>query len=180
MKFKQVPIALVAVLAIGLAGCNKNESATTTAEDANKAAETARVEAAKTAEAAKAEAAKTSEAARAEAAKTSEAARAEAAKTAEAAKAQDVKTADAANAEAAKVAKAADTSRTQGLIDKAKILVAENKFTDASSVLQELSGKSLSAEQTKLVDSLKEQIQKALTAKATDNAASAVGNLLNK
>jgi colicin import membrane protein len=177
MKFKQVPIALVAVLAIGLAGCNKNESATTTAEDANKAAETARVEAAKTAEAAKAEAAKTSEAARAEAAKTSEAARAEAAKTAEAAKAQDVKTADAAKAEAAKTA---NDAKVQGLIDKAKILVAESKFTDASSVLQELSGKSLSAEQTKLVDGLKEQIQKALTAKAAENAASAAGNLLNK
>ena len=177
MKFKQITIILAAVLALGLASCSKNEPATSTADDANKAAETARVEAAKTAEAAKAEAAKTSEAARAEAAKTSEAARAEAAKTAEAVKAQEVKTADAAKAEAEK---AADASKTQGLIDKAKGLVAENKFTDASSVLQELSGKSLSAEQTKLVDSLKEQIQKALTAKTADNAASAVGNLLNK
>ena len=177
MKFKQIPTLLIAVLTLGLASCSKNESVTPTAEDANKAAETARIEAAKTADAAKAEAAKTAEAAKAEAAKTADAANAEAAKTADAAKAQAVRTADAAKAE---VVKAADGSKTQGLIDKAKSLIAENKFTDASSVLQQLSGQSLSADQTKLVDSLKEQIQKALTAKAADNAGAAVGNLLNK
>ena len=177
MKFKQIPLILAAVLALGLASCSKNEPATSTADDANKAADAARIEAEKTAEAAKAEANKAAEAAKAEAAKTADAAKAEAAKTAEAAKAQAAITADAAKAEAEK---AADASKTQGLIDKAKSLIAESKFTDASSVLQELSGKSLSAEQTKLVDGLKEQIQKALTAKTADNAASAVGNLLNK
>jgi hypothetical protein len=177
MKLKQIPITLAAMLALGLASCSKNETSTTAADDANKTAETARIEAAKTAEAAKAEEAKTSEAARAEAAKTSEAARAEAAKTTEAAKAQAVRTADAAKAEAVK---AADTSRTQGLIDKVRTLVAEGKFSDASSVVQQLSGQPLSAGQTKLVDGLKEEIQKALTAKAAENAAANVGNLLNK
>jgi len=177
MKFKQIPLTFAAVLALGLASCSKNEPATPTAEDANKASETARMEAGKTADAAKAEAAKTAEAAKAEAAKTADAANAEAAKTADAAKAQAVKTADAAKVEGVK---AADASKTQGLIDKVKSLIAENKFTDASSVLEQLSGQSLSADQAKLVDSLKEQIQKALTAKAADNAGTAVGNLLKK
>lgn len=99
------------------------------------------------------------------------------AKTAEAAKAQAAKAAEAANAEAAK---AADNSKAQELIDKAKSLVAENKFADASSVLQQLGGQSLSGEQQKLVDGLKEQIQKALAAKATAAAAGAAGNLLKK
>ena len=166
MKFKQIPTILAAVLTLGLASCSKNETTATTAEDANKTAETARMEAAKTAEAAKAEAAK-----------TSEAARAEAEKIAEAAKAQAVKTADAAKVEAVK---AAETSRTEGLIDKAKLLISESKFSDASSVIQQLSGQSLTDQQTKLVAGLKEQIQKALVAKAADNAAGAVGNLLNK
>src|SRR2546430_9159232 len=140
--------------------------ATPKAEDGIKPANPARVKAPKPAEAAKAESAK-----------TSEAARAEAAKTAEAAKAQAVKTADAAKVEAVK---AAETSRTEGLIDKAKLLISESKFSDASSVIQQLSGQSLTAQQTKVVDGLKEQIQKALVAKAADNAAGAVGNLLNK
>jgi hypothetical protein len=72
------------------------------------------------------------------------------------------------------------TSKTQEWIDKAKSLVAENKFSEASSVLQQLAGQPLSAEQQKLVDSLKEQIKKALATKATGEGASAVGNLLKK
>ena len=188
MKFKQIPLTFAAVLALGLASCSKNEPATPTAEDANKAPETARIEVGKTADAAKAEAAKTADAAKAEAAKTAEAAKVEAAKTAEAASVEAARTADAAKAQAVRTAdaakaegvKAAEASKTQGLIDKAKSLIAENKLTDASSVLQQLSGQSLSAEQAKLVDSLKEQIQKALTAKATDNAGTAVGDLLKK
>jgi hypothetical protein len=99
------------------------------------------------------------------------------AKTAEATKAEAVKAVDAAKTE---VAKAADNSKAQELIDKAKSLVAENKFADASTVLQQLAGQSLSGEQQALVTSLKEQIQKVLAAKATDNAAGTVGNLLQK
>jgi hypothetical protein len=76
--------------------------------------------------------------------------------------------------------KAADSAKTQGLIDKAKSLIAESKFSDASSVLQQLTGQTLSGDQAKLVDALKEQIQKALAAKATDNAAGAAGNLFKK
>jgi hypothetical protein len=107
---------------------------------------------------------------------------AEAAKAAEAPKAEAVKTAEAAKVEAAKAeaAKAADTGNTQGLIDKAKGLIAESKFSEASTVLEQLTGKSLSGEQTKLVDALKEQIEKGLIAKTTENAAGIGGDLLKK
>jgi len=60
------------------------------------------------------------------------------------------------------------------LIDKAQNLVAGTNYTDASSVLQQLAGQTLSDEQTKLVNGLKDQIQKALAARAAENAA---GNL---
>ena len=163
MKFKQISFTLAATMALGLAGCNKNDPAVTTADDA---AETARIVAAKNAETARAEAAKTADAAKADATRTAEEAKAQAAKTAETAKVEAAKT--------------AEGGIVQGLIDKAKNLIAENKFSDASGVLQQLTGMSLSADQTKLVDSLKEQIQKALAAKTAENAAGSVGNLLNK
>ena len=154
MKLKQITLTLAATLALGLAGCGKNESATTTSEEiATKTAETAKVEAAKAAETAKAEAAK-ADAARVEAAKV-EAARVEA-------------------------AKAADNDKVQGMIDKAKSLIAEGKFTEASSVLQQLAGQSLSSDQAKLVDGLKEQLQKAVAAKATEDAVGSAGNLLKR
>jgi peptidoglycan hydrolase-like protein with peptidoglycan-binding domain len=79
---------------------------------------------------------------------------------------------------AAEATNAVDTSKVQALIDKAKSLVAETHFTDASSVLQQLTGQSLTDEQQKLVDGLKDQIQKALAAKAAGDAAGAAGGLL--
>jgi len=171
MKHKTLLLTLAAALAFGLAGCSKNETGTTATDDANKAANSAADAAAKTAEAAKVEAAKTDQATKAEAAKTAEAAKVEAAKTAEAAKVEAAKADQAAKVEAAK---AADNAKAQELIDKAKNLVAEAKFSDASSVLQQLTGLSLTDEQTKLVAGLKEQIQKALAAKAAADAAGAI------
>jgi hypothetical protein len=183
MKHKTLLMGLAAALAIGLVSCSKNETVTTTADDANKAAEAAKAEAAKSAEAArveaaKAEAEKTAEAAKVEAAKV-EAAKVEAAKV-EAARVEAARV-EAARVEAAKAAeaaKSADNSKFQGLIDKAKSLIAENKLSDASSVLQQLAGQSLSGEQQKVVDGLKAQIQKALIAKAAGDAAGSAGNLL--
>jgi hypothetical protein len=190
MKFKQISLTLAAALTVGLAGCSKEESVTSsaTADAATKAADAAKVESAKTAEAAKVEAAKTSKAADVEAAKTAEAAKVEAAKAVEAAKVAEAAKVEAAKVEAAKVeaakaaeaAKVAENNKTQGFIDKAKNLVAEGKFTDASSVLQQLIGRSLTSDQTKVVDGLKLQIQKGLIAKAADNAAGAVGDLISK
>jgi len=186
MKNKTLLLTFTAVLALGLAGCTKNEPVTPAADNANKAAtsaadaadktaEAAKVEAAKADQAAKVEAAKTAEAA--EAAKTAEAAKAEAAKADQAAKVEAAKVAEAAKVEAAKtteaakVAETASNNKIQELIVKAQNLITETNYTDASSVLQQLAGQSLSDEQTKLVNGLKDQIQKALAAKAAENAA---------
>ncbi len=178
MKFKQISFTIAAALALGLAGCSKNESVTPVADDANKATNST-AEAVARAEAAKVEAARV-ETAKAEAAKAE--AKAEADKV-EAAKAEAARV-EAARAEAARTkaeaVSAAQSVKDQGLIDKAKGLVAENKLSEASGALQQLAGRTLTPEQTKLVDGLKEQIQKALAANATENAAGAVGNLLKK
>lgn len=74
----------------------------------------------------------------------------------------------------------AASSKAQEWIDKAKILLAEGKYAEASSALQQLSGLQLTDAQQKLVASLKEQIQKALAGKTSAEGASAVGNLLKK
>lgn len=84
---------------------------------------------------------------------------------------------DAAQKTAAEVQKqatevgAAAQAKAQEVIDQAKKLVSENKFTDALSLLQQkLAGLQLTPEQQKLVDSLKEQIQKAIASSATKGA----------
>jgi hypothetical protein len=173
MKTQKIILPLMAVtaLALGLASCGKNESSTSVSDDMNKAADTAKTEAANSADAAKAEAARVADAAKVEAAKTADAAKVEAAKV------------EAAKVDAAKAttdAKAEDSAKSQGLIDKARSLVADGKYSDATSILQQLTGHTLSSDQQKLVDALKEQIQKAIAAKAADNAAGSVGDLLKK
>jgi len=181
MKRKALLLTFTAALAFGLAACSKSEPVTTTADDANKAATaTAAADVAdKTAEAAKVEAAKVAEAAKVEAAKTAEAAKVEAAKVAEATKVATAATA-AEVVKTAEAAKATNDNKIQALIDKAKSLIAESKFSDASDVLQQLTGKSLTSEQQKIVDGLKEQIQKALAVNAAANAAGVAGDLINQ
>lgn len=72
----------------------------------------------------------------------------------------------------------AATAQAQSLIDKAKTLIADKKFQDASAALQQLGSIALTPEQQKLVAELKEQIKKGLEAAA--GGASAAGNLLKK
>lgn len=70
----------------------------------------------------------------------------------------------------------ADSTQTQGLIDKAKSLVDNSQYTDASTILQELSSMKLTPDQQKAIDDLKALIQK----KLADQGSSALGGLLNK
>lgn len=167
MKSQRISFPLVAALALGLTACNKNEPATPAADIENKAGDS-------TTAAAVAGAAETAEA---EATKATEAIKAEALK------AEVTNTVEITNAaqatHGAQLTNTEDSSKIQELIDKAKALVAESKFADASSVLQQLVGQTLTDKQKKLVDALKEQIQKALTAKAAENAAGSAGDLLN-
>ena len=78
----------------------------------------------------------------------------------------------------AAAAPSATTALAQGLIDKAKGLVTDQKYQEALNVVQQLSSQKLTAEQQTLVDGLKAQIQAALTKAAGTNAASALGNIL--
>lgn len=166
---KLIPLILTAALALGLASCSKDEPVTPAVGGANESVGSPADAAGKTAEAARAEAAKAAEALKAEAASVADVAKAEAEKAADAAKVEAAKPAEA--------TKAADNARAQGLIDEAKTLIAAGKYSDAATLLQQLGGQSLSADQTTLVASLKEQIQKALATKTAENAA---GNLLRR
>jgi hypothetical protein len=70
------------------------------------------------------------------------------------------------------------SAQAQGLIDKAKGLVSNEKYQEALNSLQQLTNMKLTPEQQKMVDDLKAQIQTALAKAAGTNAASALGNIL--
>jgi hypothetical protein len=77
-------------------------------------------------------------------------------------------------------AAAAAQAKAQSIIDQAKGLVSQSKYQDALNLLQQnLGALKLTPEQQKLVESLKEQIQKALAASAVKDATKAVGDLKN-
>jgi hypothetical protein len=73
---------------------------------------------------------------------------------------------------------AASMTEVQALIEKAKGLVTDEKYKDALTVVQQLSGMRLTPEQRTLVDGLKAQIQTALAKSTAPDAASALGNVL--
>jgi hypothetical protein len=88
--------------------------------------------------------------------------------------------ADKAAAEKLAAANAANQVQAQGLIDSATKLVGENKYTDALKVLADLSKLKLTDAQQKLVDTLKDQVNKAMLSKGASEAQKAVGGLLPK
>jgi hypothetical protein len=79
--------------------------------------------------------------------------------------------------QAAAQVKAAE-QQAQGLIDRAKAYVSEQKYQEALTSLNQLTSANLTAEQQKLVDDLKAQIQSALAKATGSNAASALGGAL--
>jgi hypothetical protein len=79
--------------------------------------------------------------------------------------------------QAATQAKAAE-QQAQSLIDRAKGYVTDQKYPDALSTLNQLTGIKLTDSQQKLVDSLKTQIEAALAKATAGDAASKLGGAL--
>ena len=80
--------------------------------------------------------------------------------------------------QASDIAAAADT-QVKALVEQAKGLIAEKKYTEALTLVKDkLSGIKLTAEQQTMVDSLKAQIQKAMTTVTGSDATKAASDLL--
>lgn len=112
-----------------------------------------------------------------EAPKAAQSLPADAAKAVDAVKDTAKQTADQATAQV-KAAQDQAQQQAQGLIDRAKSLVADQKYQDALSSLGQLSSLKLTADQQKMVDDLKAKIQAALAKATATDPASALGGAL--
>jgi hypothetical protein len=74
----------------------------------------------------------------------------------------------------------AGEQQTQGLIDRAKAYIADKKYQEALASLNQLASTKLTADQQKVVDGLKAQIQSALTKAAIPDASALGGDLGGK
>jgi PBP1b-binding outer membrane lipoprotein LpoB len=101
------------------------------------------------------------------------------AKPAAAAANEAAKTAD--TVKSTESAAAAGASAQVGAwFDKIKGLINEKKYTEALTALSQPPPVNLTAEQQKLVEQLKTQVESALAKQSTDEGVKAVGGLLNK
>ncbi len=76
-------------------------------------------------------------------------------------------------------ANTAGTSQLQTILAQAKQQFTEKKYNEALATLSQLSNVSLAAEEQKMVDQLKGQIQSALASQTASEGAKSLGNLLD-
>jgi hypothetical protein len=151
---------------VALIGCGKEQPAADMQSQASKATEAIRTEASKATEAVKTETSKAADAVKTEASKSVETAKSTA---------QDLS--DKVSNELKPSAQESQ-QQTQGIIDKVKSLVGEQKYQEAMTSLSQLSKMQLSSDQQKIVDSLKEKLQSALGKTTASDAASTLGGAL--
>jgi hypothetical protein len=71
-------------------------------------------------------------------------------------------------------------ANVQTIFDDVKSLISEKKYPEALAALTQLSSTSLSAEQQRLVEQLKTQVQNAMAAQAGNEGLKSVGGLLKR
>ena len=74
----------------------------------------------------------------------------------------------------------AASKEADGLIEKAKTLIASKNYTEAATALKDLANTKLTPAQQQVVDGLKTQLQKYMAKDAASEATKAAGNLLGK